>query len=92
MQAAQVLIAAIVSRLKDADAKARLAAAGTYCRGKFCPMKPIANRNHALLSHGPAGRLTKCESRVWTGDRPVATTFVESGYCGNELAKEAFHF
>jgi acetyl-CoA synthetase len=43
MQAAQVLIAAIVSRSKDADAKALLTAAGTYRRGKFCPMKPIAD-------------------------------------------------
>ena len=43
MQAAQVLIAAIVSRLKDADAKAHLAAAGTYRHGKFCLMKPIAD-------------------------------------------------
>jgi acyl-coenzyme A synthetase/AMP-(fatty) acid ligase len=41
MQAAQVLIAAIVSRSKDADAKALLTAAGTYRRGKFCPMKPM---------------------------------------------------
>jgi len=35
--------AAIVSRLNDADAKALFTAAGTYRRGKFCPMKPIAN-------------------------------------------------
>src|SRR5213596_2341238 len=35
--------AAIVSRLKDADAKALFTAAGTYRRGKFCPMKPIAD-------------------------------------------------
>jgi acetyl-CoA synthetase len=34
--------AAIVSRLKDADAKALFTADGTYRRGKFCPMKPIA--------------------------------------------------
>src|SRR5947207_14692297 len=34
---------AIVSRLKDADAKALFTAAGTYRRGKFCAMKPIAN-------------------------------------------------
>jgi acetyl-CoA synthetase len=33
---------AIVSRLKDAEAKALLTAAGTYRRGKFCQMKPIA--------------------------------------------------
>jgi len=57
------LIAAIASRLKDADAKALLAATGTYRRGKFCRMKPIADDaaaqiptlrhlivwNHALL-------------------------------------------
>jgi acetyl-CoA synthetase len=35
--------AAIVSRLKDADAKALFTAAGTYRRGKFCAMKPIAD-------------------------------------------------
>src|SRR5881227_3286512 len=35
--------AAIVSRLKDADAKALFTAAGTYRRGKFCPMKPVAD-------------------------------------------------
>src|SRR6266498_2511710 len=34
---------AIVSRLKDADAKALFTAAGTYRRGKFCPMKPVAD-------------------------------------------------
>ena len=49
MQAAQVLIAAIVSRLKDADAKALLTAAGTYRRGKFCPMKPIADEAAAQI-------------------------------------------
>ncbi len=35
--------AAIVSRLNDADAKALFTAAGTYRRGKFCPMKPVAD-------------------------------------------------
>ncbi len=35
--------AAIVSRLNDAEAKALFTAAGTYRRGKFCPMKPIAD-------------------------------------------------
>jgi acetyl-CoA synthetase len=34
---------AIVSRLKDADAKALFTAAGTYRRGKFCTMKPVAD-------------------------------------------------
>src|SRR5437868_9497807 len=34
---------AIVSRLTDANAKALFTAAGTYRRGKFCPMKPIAD-------------------------------------------------
>jgi len=34
---------AIVSRLKDANAKALFTAAGTYRRGKFCAMKPIAD-------------------------------------------------
>jgi len=49
MQAAQVLIAAIVSQLKDADAKALLTAVGTYRRGKFCPMKPIADEASAQI-------------------------------------------
>jgi len=35
--------AAIVSRLKDADAKALFTAAGTYRRGKFCAMKLVAD-------------------------------------------------
>ena len=35
--------AAIVSRLKDADAKALFTAGGTYRRAKFCAMKPIAD-------------------------------------------------
>lgn len=34
---------AIVSRLKDADAKALFAADGTHRRAKFCAMKPIAD-------------------------------------------------
>jgi acetyl-CoA synthetase len=34
--------AAIASRLTDADAKALFTADGTYRRGKFCPMKPVA--------------------------------------------------
>jgi len=41
--------AAIVSRLNDADAKALFAAAGTYRRGKFCPMKPIADEAAAQI-------------------------------------------
>jgi acetyl-CoA synthetase len=35
--------AAIVSRLKDADAKALFTADGTYRRGKFCAMKAVAD-------------------------------------------------
>src|SRR5262249_57775782 len=35
--------AAMVPRLKAAEAKALFTAAGTYRRGKFCPMKPIAD-------------------------------------------------
>jgi acetyl-CoA synthetase len=42
--------AAIVSRLNDADAKALFTAAGTYRRGKFCPMKPIADEAATQLS------------------------------------------
>jgi acetyl-CoA synthetase len=41
--------AAIVSRLGDADAKTLITAAGTYRRGKFCPMKPIADEAAAQI-------------------------------------------
>src|SRR5215217_3399341 len=41
--------AAIVSRLNDADAKALFTAAGTYRRGKFCAMKPVADETAAQL-------------------------------------------
>src|SRR6266487_2288643 len=41
--------AAIVSRLNDAEAKALFTAAGTYRRGKFCPMKPIADEAAAQI-------------------------------------------
>lgn len=41
--------AAIVSRLRDADAKALITAAGTYRRGKFCPMKSIADEAAAQI-------------------------------------------
>jgi acetyl-CoA synthetase len=41
--------AAIVSRLNDADAKALITAAGTYRRGKFCPMKLIADEAAAQI-------------------------------------------
>jgi acetyl-CoA synthetase len=40
---------AIVSRLNDANAKALFTAAGTYRRGKFCPMKPIADEASAQI-------------------------------------------
>ena len=40
---------AIVSRLNDADAKALFTAAGTYRRGKFCAMKPIADEAAAQI-------------------------------------------
>src|SRR6266403_4677545 len=40
---------AIVSRLKDADAKALFTANGTYRRGKFCAMKPVANEAAAQI-------------------------------------------
>src|SRR5438034_8531313 len=40
---------AIVSRLTDADAKALFIAEGTYRRGKFCPMKPIADEAAAQI-------------------------------------------
>src|SRR5438034_9460735 len=61
--------AAIVSRLNDADAKALFTAAGTYRRGKFCPMKPIADDAAAqiptlrpLVGPKPAGE--------WDGEDP----------------------
>jgi acetyl-CoA synthetase len=41
--------AAIVSRLKDADAKALFTADGTFRRGKFCAMKPIADEAAAQI-------------------------------------------
>ncbi len=40
---------AIVSRLKDADAKALFTADGTYRRGKICAMKPIADEAAAQI-------------------------------------------
>ena len=45
--------AAVVSRLNDADAKALFTAAGTYRRGKFCPMKPIADAAAAQIPTPP---------------------------------------
>ena len=42
--------AAIVSRLNDAEAKALFTAAGTHRRGKFCPMKPIADEAAAQIA------------------------------------------
>jgi len=41
--------AAIVSRLKDADAKALFTAGGTYRRAKFCAMKPVADEAAAQI-------------------------------------------
>jgi acetyl-CoA synthetase len=41
--------AAVVSRLNDADAKSLFTAAGTYRRGKFCAMKPIADEAAAQI-------------------------------------------
>jgi len=40
---------AIVSRLKDADTKALFTADGTYRRGKFCALKPIADEAAAQI-------------------------------------------
>jgi acetyl-CoA synthetase len=42
--------AAIVSRLNDAEAKALFTADGTYRRGKFCAMKPIAHEAASQIS------------------------------------------
>jgi acetyl-CoA synthetase len=41
--------AAIISRLNDAEAKAVFTADGTYRRGKFCAMKPIADEAAAQI-------------------------------------------
>src|SRR5262245_44487043 len=41
--------AAVVSRLNDAEAKGLFTAAGTYRRGKFCAMKPIADEAAAQI-------------------------------------------
>src|SRR5205823_6931951 len=41
--------AAIDSRLNDAEAKAKFTADGTYRRGKFCAMKPIADEAAAQI-------------------------------------------
>lgn len=41
--------AAIVSRLRDADAKALVTADGTHRRGKFCAMQPIAEEAAAQV-------------------------------------------
>lgn len=40
---------AIVSRLNDAEAKALFTAAGSYRRGKFCAIKPIADEAAAKI-------------------------------------------
>jgi acetyl-CoA synthetase len=40
---------AIVSRLNDAEAKALFTAAGSYRRGRFCAMKPIADEAAAKI-------------------------------------------
>ena len=42
-------VSAIVSRLKDADAKALFIAEGTFRRGKFCAMRPIAEEAAAQV-------------------------------------------
>jgi acetyl-CoA synthetase len=42
--------AAIISRLNDAEAKALFTANGTFRRGKFCAMKPIAQEAASQIS------------------------------------------
>src|SRR5207237_799635 len=42
-------VSAIVSRLKDADGKALFTADGTFRRGKFCAMRPIAEEAAAQV-------------------------------------------
>src|SRR5437879_7400693 len=63
--------AAIVSRLNDAEAKALFTAAGTYRRGKFCPMKPIADEAAAQI---PTLRqlVVLNQAREWLVEAPSA--------------------
>jgi acetyl-CoA synthetase len=56
---------AIVSRLKDAEAKALFTASGTYRRGKFCAMKPIADEAASQIP-------TLKHLIVWQGSAAVA--------------------
>jgi acetyl-CoA synthetase len=69
--------AAIVSRLKDADAKALFTAAGTYRRGKFCAMKPVADeaasqiptlRHLIVLQTETVGDAVSVPSTKWEAD------------------------
>jgi acetyl-CoA synthetase len=71
--------AAIVSRLNDADAKALFTAAGTYRRGKFCPMKPVADdaaaqiptlRHVLILNQGGEWLIEAVGSAVPSGRLP----------------------
>src|SRR5256714_3606339 len=72
--------AAIVSRLKDADAKALFTAEGTYRRGKFCAMKPIGDEaaeqiptlKHLIaLKLGGAWETQTVEAAVLSGYKPL---------------------
>jgi acetyl-CoA synthetase len=72
--------AAIVSRLKDADTKALFTADGTYRRGKFCPMKPVAEEAAAqiptlkhliILKSGGEWMTQTVEAAVLSGSKPL---------------------
>ncbi len=69
--------AAIVSRLKDADAKALFTAAGSYRRGKFCAMKPVADeaasqiptlRHLIVLQTETVGDAVRVPGTKWEAD------------------------
>ena len=69
--------AAIVSRLKDADAKALFTAAGSYRRGKFCAMKSVADeaasqiptlRHLIVLQTETVGDAVRVPGTKWEAD------------------------
>jgi len=68
--------AAIVSRLNDAEARALFTADGTYRRGKFCAMKPVADEaasqvptlEHLIILQAEESRETErllCRTHSW---------------------------
>jgi acetyl-CoA synthetase len=68
--------AAIVSRLNDAETKALFTADGTYRRGKFCAMKPVADeaasqvptlKHLIVLQNKPVGDAVSVPSKTQKG-------------------------